>query len=135
MNSSSRTIAFLSYLLSIVGWLYALAFQRRDPFVFYHARQSMLLTIVALAAPLAWFVLAWVLAWIPLIGPVLSILLFSLVIATELLLFVGWIGGMRNALRGQIHPAPLVGAWAERLPLGTLPVEVIAPEPSKPPVL
>lgn len=118
MNKPKRTFAFLAYLLSILGWLYVLLFRRKDKLAVYHARQSLGLTILAVGGPLVWAGAAWVLSWIPLVGPVLAAALFSLIILTYIVLIVAWIVGMVYALQAKVKPVPVVGGWAERLPVG-----------------
>ncbi len=114
MSTSSRYLAFLSYLLSLPGALFVLLARRDDSFAIFHARQSLALAIVALITPLIWGVLAWGLAWIPLVGPMLGVILFALVIATYVGLFFSWIAGMIYSLKGIVRPIPLIGARATR---------------------
>jgi uncharacterized membrane protein len=108
--------AFLAYLLSIFGWLYVFLFRREDEFAVYHAKQSMVLTIAAIGAPVVWAVAAWVVAWIPLIGPVIAAALFALVLLAYVALGAIWIVGMVNALQAKMKPVPIVGTWARRIP-------------------
>ena len=118
MNGSKRQLAFIAYLVPVFGWLYVLLFQRKDEFAVYHAKQSMVLTITAVAAPLIWVVVAWVLTLIPMVGPILAVSLFALVILIYLFLGVVWIMGMANALQALTKPLPIVGGWAERISIG-----------------
>jgi uncharacterized membrane protein len=109
------TLAFLAYLLSIPGWLYVLLFRREDEFAMYHAKQSLGLTIAAIGAPVAWALVAWIISWVPLVGPVVAAATFALVILAYIVLFAVWIVGMVYALRGRARPVPVFGRWAERL--------------------
>jgi uncharacterized membrane protein len=118
VNGPKRQLAFIAYLVPVLGWLYGLLFERRDEFVLYHAKQAMMLTVTAVAAPVAWAVAAWILAWIPLVGSVLAASLFALVVLTYLYLAVIWIVGMVNALQAEARPLPVVGGWAERISIG-----------------
>ncbi len=118
MSKPKRYPAFLTYLLPILGWLYVLLFQRRDKFAVYHAKQALALTLTALGVPVAWAVVAWAMAWFPLVGPVVAAALFALVILTYVLLVVIWIIGMVYALRAKMKPIPIIGGWAERIPIG-----------------
>ena len=115
MSKPSKTLAFLAYLLSILGWLYVLLFHRKDELAFYHARQSMMLTLLAIVTPAVWIVVGWALAWIPLVGPLTAASLFSLTIAIYIFLAVAWIVGMIYALQAKMKPLPIVGGWTERL--------------------
>jgi uncharacterized membrane protein len=112
VNSASRPYAFLSYLLSLPGALGVLLARPNDRFSIFHARQSLWLWGVALAAPLAWMVLSWALAWIPIAGAMLGVTLFALVLAIETLTVAGMIMGMVGALRGRTTIAPLIGRLA-----------------------
>ena len=113
---SSRTLAIVAYLLSLPGALVVLLARRDDTFAVYHARQSLAIAIAAIVTPLAWVVVAWVCAWIPLVGALIGLSLFALVIAAYVGLAVSWVAGMAFALRGLARPVPLVGARATRRP-------------------
>jgi uncharacterized membrane protein len=114
VSQSSRYLAFFSYLLSLPGALFVLLARRDDPFAVYHARQSLRLASIGIAAPLAWAVVAWLLAWIPLIGGVFGVTLFALVIATYAGIIISWIAGMIYSLKGQVRPIPLFGPRSKR---------------------
>ena len=109
MSQSSRYLAFLSYLLSLPGALFVLLARGDDPFAVYHARQSLRLAIIGIATPVIWAVSAWLLAWLPLVGGMLGVILFALVIATYLGIVISWIAGMIYSLKGQVRPMPLFG--------------------------
>ena len=114
MSQSSRYLAFISYLLSLPGALFVLLARRDDLFAVYHARQSLRLAIIGIAAPLIWAVVAWILAWIPLIGGMLGVVLFALLIATYVGILISWIAGMIYSLKGQMRPLPLFGTRSPR---------------------
>ncbi len=117
MNSSSKLSAFVAYLLLIVGALFVLIFRRNDPFARFHARQSIVLTGVAVLAPLVWAVVGVILGQIPITGAILSIAAFAIVIIVYLFLIGLWLTGMSNALRAKGAALPVIGHWAERLPV------------------
>ena len=114
MSRSSRYLAFIAYMLSLPGALFVLLARRDDLFAVYHARQSVAIVIAAIVTPLAWAVVAWPAAWIPIVGAVIGVALFALVIAAEIGLAASWIIGMIFALRGIARTVPFVGAWATR---------------------
>ena len=118
MDKPQKTPAFLAYLLPVLGWLYVLVFHRKDEFAVYHAKQSLVITITAIGAPMVWAVVAWVIAWIPLVGPVVAAALFALVMLTYIVLVATWIVGLVYVSRAKMKPIPVVGGWAERLPVG-----------------
>ena len=131
MRGRSGYLACLAYLLGVIGWLYVLLFQRKDEFAVYHAKQSMAITLSALIAPVAWVVSAWIIAWIPSVGPIVSVALFSFVIMMYLALLVAWVMGIAYALRGRMRPVPFVGRWGERLPITTAYPDVRVAEEAK----
>jgi uncharacterized membrane protein len=126
VSHSSRYLAFVAYLLSLPGALVVLLVRRDDAFAAYHARQSLAIAIAAIVTPLAWAVIAWLCAWIPLVGAVIGLSLFALVIAAYVGLAVSWVAGMVFALRGLARPVPLVGARATRRPKAA-----VAPDPEQ----
>jgi uncharacterized membrane protein len=114
VSQSSRNLAFFSYLLSLPGALFLLLARRDDPFAVYHARQSLRLAIIGIAAPLIWVVAAWILAWIPVVGGMFGVILFALVLATYGGIAISWIAGMIYSLKGQVRPMPLFGTRTTR---------------------
>jgi uncharacterized membrane protein len=108
----------LSYLLLIIGWLFVFLFRREDRFAVYHAKQALLLTIVAGATPLVWAVISWVVTWVPWVGPLVAAASFSLVMLVYVVTVVAWVAGMVYALQARLKPVPVLGRWAERLPIG-----------------
>jgi uncharacterized membrane protein len=129
VSKSSRYLAFLAYLLSVVGALYVLLARRGDAFAVYHARQSLALAVAALATPLAWVVCAWVLLWVPLAGPVAAVALFALLLGVYLGLAIAWVAGMLYALQGRVKPIPFVGRRAARLQVSPPPAPARVAEP------
>jgi uncharacterized membrane protein len=111
MSRSSRYLAFFAYLLSAPGALYVLLARRDDPFAVFHARQSLAIAVVAVAAPLLWAVIAWAGAWIPVAGPLIGLMLFALLIAVYIGLLASWITGMVFAVNGMVRSIPVIGSW------------------------
>ena len=116
MKTSSRVSAFLAYLLPVVGWLFVLLFRRNDRFARFHANQSIVLILAALAVPAIWAISAWLVARIPIIGPMTAAGTFALVVAAVVFFAALWLLGMANALRARPAPLPMVGQWAKNLP-------------------
>ena len=117
MPLSSRVPAFLAYLLLVVGWVYVLLFRRQDRLAVYHTKQSIMLILVAVGSLAAWGVLGWLVAQVPLVGPIVTTASFSFIITIYIILSVNWIIGMVYALQAKIKPLPIVGGWAEQLPI------------------
>jgi uncharacterized membrane protein len=116
MNQSSRLPAVIVYLLPVIGWAYVYFFQRKNAFALYHLRQAIGLALVLVGVLVGWAVVAWVLAWVPLMA-VVSVALFSIVMATYFYGFVVWVLGIINALSQRSQPLPGLGRWANRLPI------------------
>lgn len=117
MDKPGKHLAVLAYLLGPLGWLFVFLFQRKNEFVVYHAKQSLLLNMLAVCTPAVWAIVAWFISWIPFLGPVVAVTLFTLVIAVYILLIVAWVTGIVYALRAEAKPVVFVGGWAERLPI------------------
>ncbi len=116
MKGSKKYLAFLAYLVPVLGWLYILIAERKDRFSRYHAKQSLVLTLALVGAVLVWLVLAWVLTWLPFVGPIIAAFSFTLVALVWVVVVVDWIVGMVYALRVEMKPVPLLGGWGEKLP-------------------
>lgn len=115
---SNKLSALLAYLLFFFGWIYVFVSHKEDKLALYHTKQSIMIVLVAIGAPLLWLVVAWILMWIPFLGPVLAMSFFAFVIITYMALAVAWVTGMLYAWQAQTKPVPLVGKWGERLPIG-----------------
>jgi len=115
VSTSQRILAFLAYLLLVVGWIIVLLFGRRSRFAVYHMKQSIALVLFLLAVAAGWALFTWLSAWISFLF-IIGVASFSLVMAAILFGLVAWIVGMGNALGAQMRPLPIVGAWAKRLP-------------------
>ena len=116
MNASKRFPAFIAYLFPVLGWLYVLFFERKNPFAMFHLRQSVGLVLFLLGVFVSWVVVGWALAWIPYVF-IFSVLFFSLVIIALIFGIGIWFMGMANALKGSISLLPIFGRMANRLPL------------------
>lgn len=92
--------ALLSYVL---GWITGLIFfliEKESKFVKFHAMQSII-TFAAL------MIISWILAFIPVIGGIISLLL-------SVLALVLWIILMIKAYQGEKFKLPIVGDLAEK---------------------
>jgi len=107
----NRTLALLAYLIPVVGPLIVLVVGRKNPFATYHACQALGLAAVAICAPVAWGLAALAVAWLPIVGPVLSVSSFALVIAAYVAVAIAWLGGLLNAARQKLEPVPLLSGW------------------------
>ena len=113
----AKLSALLAYLLFVVGWVYVFLFRRHDKLAVYHAKQSIMIVLMLILSFVSWVVLGWLVALIPLAGPLVAVSGFALVIVAFGCLLASWITGIVYALKSQLKPVPFVGLWAERLPL------------------
>lgn len=115
MSKPSPVPALLAYI-PIIGWLYVFALQRKNPLAVFHLRQSVGLFLFLAGTFVVWAVVAYLIAIIPYMG-VLSVALFTIVIAFYIFGVMAWVMGILNALKNKSTPLPLFGQWANRLPI------------------
>ena len=115
MANLARASAFVAYLLPIIGPLLILLFNRKNLFAIYHACQSLVLVAILIVIPIVWVVLSWLVSSVPIAGPLLGVSMFTLVMASWLLVLVAWVIGMVNALQGKYQRLPLFGRWGEKV--------------------
>ncbi len=84
---------------------------RRNPFLRFHALQSLLLWLAGLAAGLLLRLLTLVFLLIPGFGPLLAVLLVTIAALAALFL---WIVLVVKALQGERFALPLIGGTAEK---------------------
>ncbi|WP_416147466.1 hypothetical protein ACM26V_14660 [Salipaludibacillus sp. HK11] len=110
----NKLMAVLAYLGILV--LIPLLAAKESRFAQYHANQGLVLIIVAIASFTGLFIIStvatFVLGNIPVLGPLLGILLGTL------LYFVAWVGlmvlmimGIVNASKGKEKPLPIIGKY------------------------
>ena len=114
-TSERRIFAALAYLLPALGGLIALALDGDNPFTRLHARQSIAAVLAMILSFFVWVALGYLIALIPIAGPIVSIALFSLVIATAVFLALQWILSFIAALRGEERRIPLANRIVLRL--------------------
>ena|SRR3989344_1518870 len=100
-NDESKLYAFLATFLSIVGFIIALVAKKKDSYVMFYAKQSLIVFIVAFVAGIIqqffWF--------IPVFGWFISS-------AISVLLLILWIMSWVYALSGAQKEVPVVGHLA-----------------------
>jgi uncharacterized membrane protein len=91
-KDDGKVVAIVSYI-TLIGWIVALIMNHSNKTELgsFHIRQTLLLFIVAI-----------VLGWIPIIGWLLSIVLF-----------VFWIIGFIGAVNGEKKEMPIIGKLAQ----------------------
>ena len=114
-ETAEKILAFLAYLLVIVGAVYILLMHRKNKFAVHHAKQALGVIIIAISMFIAWVVGGWIISWIPYIGFIFTAALFALVIAAYIVLCICYITGMMYALDANLQSVPIVGEFANRL--------------------
>jgi len=97
---SANVAGLLCYVLTWVTGIIFVVLEKKSAFVRFHAWQSIMTFGVLTVAEL-------ILAWIPFVGWILSILI-------GILMFILWIILMIQAGTGKMWKVPLAGDWAEK---------------------
>jgi len=118
MDTSNRIPAVIAYI-PVIGWLFVLLTQNKNPFAIFHMRQAVGLILFLIVVAVGWAVVTWVISWLP-YGFLIGNALFALVIVSFVYGIVAWIIGIVSAGRGKITLLPVFGRRAARLPIGAL---------------
>ncbi len=110
-----RFFAVLAYIVPVLGGLVGLALDGRNPLTRNHARQSIAAVLTLILSFLVWAVGAYAIGLIPVMGPIFSISLFSLVVAMLIFLAINWLISLLMALRGQERAIPIANKLVGRL--------------------
>ena len=102
----------LSYFLGALTGILFFIIDRQRPFVRFHAAQAIVATIAWVIISVGLMVLSIVLAVIPLIGWLISTLLYAIM---GLGGFALWLWLMWQAYQGKKYELPIVGPYAVRL--------------------
>lgn len=103
-------------VFAIIGYFWILFLvpllaKKDNKFAVYHAKQGLMLFIVSTAAWIAAVIVSMILVFIPIVGWVLSSLIW-LVICIGI--FALWIIGIINSATGKYKPLPVIGGIAEK---------------------
>lgn len=102
----------LSYVLGPITGLVFLVLENENRFVRFHAAQSMMVGVVFIALSIGLSILSTVLAFVPILGWILALLL-SLGLAV--IGFVLWLMLMWKAFSGSEWSAPVAGGLARKM--------------------
>ena len=105
--TGKRHFAALAYILPVIGGIIGLLVDGRNPLTRGHAQQSIAAVITLVLSFFVWAVAGYLIALIPIFGPIVSISLFSLVIAMAVFLLANWLIGFVRALRGEAGTIPV----------------------------
>lgn len=114
-TENGRLYAILAYILPVIGGLVGLAFDRSNPLTRIHAQQSIAAVLTLILSFVVWGVGGFLVALVPIVGPIVAISLFSLVIAMVIFLIVNWFISLLLALRGRERTIPFANRLAKRL--------------------
>ena len=105
-DSDRKLLAFLGVFLTVIGFIIALAVKRNDKYVMYYGKQGLILFI-------AWLI-AWVVGIVFIFIPVLGRLVMIALYVGVLIL---WVFGLIYSLSGQMKPVPVIGKFADKIPV------------------
>ncbi len=114
---ASRLAPVIAWLLPVIGWAWLWLQHRADERARQALREALALWLTVIGAFAVWAPAAWLVAWLPFVGPLVALASFSLVLSTWLLCAILWLGGLLRALRGDERPLPLLGRITRRLPV------------------
>ena len=106
-SGSGRFFAVLAYIVPVVGGIIGLAVDGHNPLTRNHAQQSIATVLALILSFLVWAVVGYVIGLVPILGPIVSISLFSLVVAMLIFLAVNWIINLIVALSGLERAIPI----------------------------
>lgn len=108
----------LAYLLGPVTGILFLVLEKQNPFVRFHAAQSIGLSVAWIVLWMVLGVVGAILGVVPLIGWIVSILMFLLSAVIGLAGLALWLFLMYQALRGEEWEFPWIGEQSRSLLLG-----------------
>ncbi|MEM4703204.1 MAG: hypothetical protein QXP53_01840 [Candidatus Pacearchaeota archaeon] len=106
VSEDSKTFAFLAALLSILGFVIAILAWKKDEYVMFYAKQSL---VIFIATVVVW-ILKIPLKLIPILGTVIYFLLVIIVV-------ICWILSWVFALSNKKQYAWFLGRWSEGIKL------------------
>ncbi|MDE2819807.1 MAG: hypothetical protein OXI40_08760 [Chloroflexota bacterium] len=115
VEASKRIFAVLAYIVPVLGGIIGLAVDGRNPLTRNHAHQSIATVLALLMSFLLWAAVGYLIGLVPIMGPIVSISLFSLVVAMLIFLAINWIISLAVALRGRERTIPFANRIAGRL--------------------
>lgn len=99
----SKLYAFLGILLTIIGYIIIYFTHKNDKYAMFYAKQGLVLFISFIIA----MIVVWVFSWIPVIGDLISTVLWAVVLAL-------WVIGLIYALSGKEKDIPIIGEFAKK---------------------
>jgi uncharacterized membrane protein len=104
--------AALSYILGLITGIIFLVLEKENRFVRFHAAQSIAVSVIIIAVSIAVSLVSGILAFIPILGWVVVLLLtMGLSIGT----FILWVLLMWRAYQGEEWELPIAGDFARKM--------------------
>jgi uncharacterized membrane protein len=104
--------AALSYVLGPITGILFLVIERENKYVRFHAAQSIAVAVILIAAAIVLTILSSVLAFVPILGWIIGLLLsLGMAFAT----FFLWLFLMYQAFQGREWEAPFAGSLARKI--------------------
>ena len=105
LNDDSKTWAWLAAFLSVLGFiLVILSDKKKDKYVMYYAKQSLVVFVALVVIA----ILNNILIWIPIVGWLVMVVL-------NIIGFILWLLSWLNALSGEMKETWLVGKFAKEI--------------------
>jgi len=114
-NEDNRLFAILAYILPVIGGIVGLAVNRDNSLTRTHGQQSIGAVLTMIVTFFTWVVVAFFIALVPSVGPIISIALFGLVIAIDIFIVINWIISFVFAMRGKERVIPLSNRLVVRI--------------------
>jgi len=114
-RASRRVFAVLAYVLPVAGGLLGLLLDGRNPLTRSHAQQSLAAVLSLILGFFTWVLAGYIIAFVPGIGPLLAIGLFSLPLALAFFIGLNWLLSLLRALRGEPRTIPIANWLVQRL--------------------
>jgi len=105
-EDDKKLFAFLATFLSIVGFVIALIVKRKNAYVLYYAKQSLVIFVFGVIAG----IISNVLEWIPIMGGLIRF-------ALNVLIFIVWLMSWINALSGKKKKIQIISYWSKKINL------------------
>ncbi len=105
-NDERILYAFLATFLSIIGFVIALIVKRKDKYVMFYAKQSLVIFIMGVIAA----IIKSFIGWIPIIGWIISF-------ALTVIILILWILSWAYAISGKEKNIQIVEYWTKKIDL------------------
>lgn len=111
-SGDAKTVGILSYC-TLIGFIIAIILnsKQKSEFGAFHLQQALGLIVCSIVASIALSICGVILAFIPIIGPIVAMLMFPLFGLGCLALVVI---GIINAVNGKMSPLPVVGGISKK---------------------